>query len=83
MLVTLPRLSSALVAFFEGALETRKQFMFEHVAKGIIAQSTTEECTHAWMPTPNDPLDGACGDVRVQKCKALNITLVTFNARKM
>jgi hypothetical protein len=35
------------------------------------------------MPTTNDPLEGACGDVRVWKRKAPNMTLVTFNARKM
>lgn len=35
------------------------------------------------MPTTNDPLEGACGDVRVWKRKAPNMTLATFNARKM
>ena len=31
----------------------------------------------------NDPLEGACGDIRVWKCKAPNMTLAIFNARKM
>ena len=35
------------------------------------------------MPTTNDPLEGACGDVRVWKHKAPNMTLATFNTRKM
>jgi hypothetical protein len=35
------------------------------------------------MSTTNDPFEGACDDVRVWKCKASNMTLVTFNARKM
>jgi len=83
MLPTLPHLSGALVAFFEGALETWERFTSEHAADGIIAQSTAEERARAWMPTTNDPLEGACGDVRVWKRKAPNMTLATFNARKM
>ena len=79
----LPHLREALVAFFQGALDTWERFTSEFAADGLIASSTAAERARAWIPTTNDVNEGALGDLRVWKRKAPSMTLLHFNSRKM
>jgi hypothetical protein len=83
LMPTLPHLRQALVAFFEGALDTWECFTSEFAADGLIANSTAAEWAKAWVPTTNDVNEGALGDLRVWKRKAPSMTLLHFNSRKM
>jgi hypothetical protein len=53
MAPNLPHLKTALIEFFGGALETRKQFTSEFKEGGHIDILSAEEHELAWMP-PND-----------------------------
>jgi hypothetical protein len=79
----LPHLKQALVAFFEGALNTWECFTSEFAADGLITNSTAAEHAKAWVPTTNDVNEGALGDLRVWKRKAPSMTLLQFNSCKM
>jgi hypothetical protein len=72
-----------LIAFLEGALETWEQFSAEFAPGGDIAEASTDQRRRAWMPTTNDHIEGALGALCVTKRKAPNISLETYNARKM
>ncbi len=63
----LPHLGGALVAFFEGALDTWEWFTSEYAEDGIIVLSSAAEKAKAWMPTTNDANEGALGEFRVWK----------------
>jgi hypothetical protein len=80
---SLPHLREALIAFLEGALETWVRFSAEFAPGGDIANASGAQRRRAWMPTTNDHNEGALGALRVAKRKAPNITLETYNARKM
>jgi hypothetical protein len=58
---SLPHLSSVLIAFFNGALTTWKQFTAEFQEGGMIDCATSEEKEKAWMPPTNDVNEGALG----------------------
>lgn len=79
----LPHLRGALVAFLEGALETWVRFSAEFAPGSEIANASKAQRQRAWMPTTNDHNEGALGALRVAKRKAPNISLETYNARKM
>ncbi|KAF8880977.1 hypothetical protein BD779DRAFT_1445829 [Infundibulicybe gibba] len=79
----LPHIHGTLVAFLEGALETWERFSTEFSEDGEIANTSDIQRHRAWMPTTNDHNEGALGSLRVGKRKAPNMTLETYNARKM
>jgi hypothetical protein len=55
LMPTLPHLRQALVAFFEGALDTWERFTSEFAADGLIANSTAAEWAKAHFRIPKLP----------------------------
>jgi hypothetical protein len=81
--VNLPHLRGALIAFLEGALDTWERFSEEYAPGGEIASTSNSQKHKVWVPTTNDHNEGALGAMRIAKRKAPNMTLETYNARKM
>ncbi|KAI0042914.1 hypothetical protein FA95DRAFT_1609803 [Auriscalpium vulgare] len=79
----LPHLSGALVAFFEGALETWERFTSEFDGAGRIAHLSASQRRQAFMLPTNDPNEGKLGTYRVRARQAPNKSLATFNAEEM
>ncbi|KIM89184.1 hypothetical protein PILCRDRAFT_2457 [Piloderma croceum F 1598] len=79
----LPHLRGALVAFFEGALDTWERFTDEYRPEGAIASASISERRRAYMKTTNDDNEGALGEARRASQHAPNMTLNQHNARTM
>jgi hypothetical protein len=79
----LPHLRGALVAFFEGALDTWERFTDEYCPEGAIASASISERRRAYMKTTNDDNKGALGEARRASQHAPNMTLNQHNARTM
>ena len=79
----LPHLHGAMVAFFEGALETWLRFTHEYQSDGPIASATAAERQRAYMLPTNDDNEGGLGGKRVTTRHAPNMTLESHNARAM
>ena len=80
---TLPHLKGALVAFFEGALETWDRFTSEFAPGEKIATASDAERHRAWMKPTNDDNEGGLGERRKSARHAPNMTLEQHNARVM
>lgn len=76
-------LRGALIAFFEGALETWLCFTVKFQPSGEIASASSAERHHAFMRTTNDDNEGALGEKRQSTCCALNMTLEQHNTCTM
>jgi hypothetical protein len=79
----LPHLHGAMVAFFEGALETWLRFTSEYQRDGLIATASAAEQQQAYMCPTNDDNEGGLGGKRVTTQHAPNMTLESHNARAM
>jgi hypothetical protein len=79
----LPHLRGALVAFFEGALDTWEHFTDEYRPEGAIASASISQHRHAYMKTTNDDNEGALGEAQRASQHAPNMTLNQHNARTM
>jgi hypothetical protein len=80
---SLPHLCGAMVAFFEGALETWDRFTIEYRTDGAIARASATEKRRAFMLPTNDDNEGALGGKRVATRHAPNQTLEAHNSRVM
>ncbi|KAI0066539.1 hypothetical protein BV25DRAFT_1868215 [Artomyces pyxidatus] len=79
----LPHIRGALVAFFEGALETWERFTSEFAPGGKIAQTTAAERELAFILPTNDPSEGGVGGFRIETRQSPNKSLTTINAQMM
>jgi hypothetical protein len=79
----LPHLRGAMVAFFEGALETWFHFTSEYQLDGPIALSTAAKQNCAYMLPTNDDNKGGLGGKRITMRHAPNMTLESHNAQAM
>ncbi|KDQ06068.1 hypothetical protein BOTBODRAFT_181941 [Botryobasidium botryosum FD-172 SS1] len=80
---SLPHLEGALVAFFEGALETWLRFCKEFADDGQIAALTDSERRRAFLQPTNDVNEGSLGTMRQMTRRAANMTINQQNARTM
>jgi len=79
----LPHLHGAMVAFFEGALETWLHFTIEYQPDGPIASASVAERHQAYMRSTNDNNEGGLSGKCVTTRHASNMTLKVHNARAM
>ena len=77
----LPHLRGAMIAFFEGALDTWLRFTSEYQPDGLIASASAAERLRAYMLPTNDDNEGGLGEKRVTTRHAPNMTLESHNAR--
>lgn len=78
-----PHLRGALVAFFEGALETWERLTSEFATDGHIATSSGMDRARSWMKTTNDDNEGLLGQLRTGSRDAPNMSLHQRNSRVM
>jgi hypothetical protein len=79
----LPHLQGALIAFFEGALETWLHFTVKFQPGGEIASTSSAERHRAFMRTTNDDNKGALSEKWQSTCHAPNMTLEQHNTLTM
>jgi hypothetical protein len=79
----LPHHCGALVAFFEGALETWEHFTSKFTPDGLIANSTAAQQTSAFLNPTNDHNEGALGSFHVGMRQAPRMSLHQYNLQSM
>lgn len=81
LIPTLPHINGAVVAFFEGALETWERFTSEFHENSSIALASPSERRGAHMRSTNDHNEGALGAYRVHMRQAPWTTPTSHNSR--
>ncbi|THH13279.1 hypothetical protein EW146_g6916 [Bondarzewia mesenterica] len=83
LLPFLPHLRGALVAFFQGAVETWRNFSSEFAEGGHITSATAEQRQQADMPATNCRNEGQLGRWRVSARHAPNKSVWSHNGQTM
>ncbi|KAF7346732.1 hypothetical protein MSAN_01811500 [Mycena sanguinolenta] len=83
LIPSLPHLQAITLAFFRGSLTTWIRFSSEFAPSGLIDECSATEKQLAWMPSTNDPNEGALGAYRAAMRGKPSLSLHQYNSLAM